>query len=107
MNVYGSVLHLQWESPYEPNGIVTGFIIGIDPPRPGKKFPDQVVLDHIEREYYIRGMKPVTFYMVKIAAMNGIGIGRYYEERQAVSLPDSKYFYISIMSPVLIQKFDT
>ena len=92
MTVYGDVLHVQWEAPLEPNGITTGYIIELDPKRDSqsRKKLDHIVVDKIEREYYIRGMTPCKFYRVKIAVMNQNGEGRYYERRMAVSMPDSK-----------------
>ena len=94
MTVYGDVLHVQWEAPLEPNGITTGYILQIEPKRDSqsKKKLDHIVVDKIEREYYIRGMRPCKFYQVKIAVMNQNGEGRYYERRMAVSMPDSKLF---------------
>ena len=95
LTVYGDVLHVQWEAPIEPNGITTGFIMQVTPKRPfqAKKSIDHIVVDRIDREYYIRGMLPCTFYMVSIAAMNQAGEGRYFQRRVAVSMPDSMYFY--------------
>ena len=95
MTVYGDVLHVQWEAPIEPNGITTGFIMQVTPKRPfqAKKSIDHIVVDRIDREYYIRGMLPCKFYLVAIAAMNQAGEGRYFQRRVAVSMPDSMYFY--------------
>ena len=93
MTVYGDVLHLQWESPLQPNGITTGFIMQLVPKRDfqAKKTTDHIVVDRIDREYYIRGMTPCKFYDVWIAAMNQAGEGQYFRRRMAVSYPDSKY----------------
>ena len=101
MTVYGDVLHVQWEAPLEPNGITTGYILQLDPKRDfqSRKKLDHIVVDKIDREYYIRGMTPCKFYQVKIAVMNQNGEGRYYQRRMAVSMPDSMcYSFTSIIS---------
>ena len=92
MTVYGNVLHVQWEAPLEPNGITTGFIMQLHPKRDiqKRKKLDHIVVDRIDREYYIQGMTPCKFYEVWIAAMNQDGEGQYYRRRMAVSMPDSK-----------------
>eukprot|EP00794_Sanderia_malayensis_P005991 gene5991-6687_t len=90
MTVYGDVLHVQWESPLEPNGQTTGFIIRLEPKRDAmkKKSLDMIVVDRIDREYYIRGMTPCKFYDVLVGAQNVAGEGRLFRRRMAVSYPD-------------------
>ena len=91
MTIYGDVLHVQWEPPLEPNGVTTGYIMQLRPKRDfqKKKKLDHIVVDRIEREYYIRGMTPCVFYEVWIAAMNQAGEGQYFRRRMTVSIPDS------------------
>ncbi|XP_065067285.1 fibronectin type III domain-containing protein-like isoform X2 [Rhopilema esculentum] len=90
MTIYGDVLHVQWEPPLEPNGVTTGYIMQLRPKRDfqKKKKLDHIVVDKIEREYYIRGMTPCVFYEVWIAAMNQAGEGQYFRRRMTVSIPD-------------------
>ncbi len=105
MTAYGNVLHVQWESPLQPNGRTTGFVMRLVPKRDSmaKKSIDMIVVDKIDREYYIRGMTPCKFYEVWLGVMNQAGEGQFYRRRVAVSYPDSKCYKL----PGLFSTTDT
>ena len=65
---FGKYVRMQWRSPREPNGVVTGYVAEVEG-------VEKVKLDASKMEYLFRGLKPEHEYVFSIKAKTSAGPG--------------------------------
>ena len=65
---YGRYINLTWQPPSEPNGVITGYVVGITN-------GSNITLDGSARMYIFEDLKPLKDYVVSITAKTSAGPG--------------------------------
>ena len=65
---YGRYFNLTWQPPSEPNGVITGYVVGITN-------GSNITLDGSARMYIFEDLKPLKDYVVSITAKTSAGPG--------------------------------